>query len=279
MLDFSHIPQNLRSNFSVLYNDSSTPTWQVWNKPRGITSVYVLCIGPGGNGATNSGASLTNIAGGGGGGSGGITTLLIQANLIPDIIYVQPGINGAGTGSFVSLQPSTTAAYVLCYANRGGNATTSTGGAAGAAATATNMILGSYGDYNAYAGQAGASGSAGAVGGSVTWGSLIVSGGAAGGGRNSSGTNFAGGSITGAGFMPTVSGGAAGSNPGFPGLSFNQPLMFCGGSGGGGNNTASGAGGRGNIGSGGGGGGAWLTGNTPSVAGSGGIGLVLIWGF
>ena len=290
MLDFSHIPQNLRSNFSMFYNTGQSSTgiaWQVWNKPRGITSVYILCIGGGGRGATGATTAAGTVAGGGGGGgAGGITTLLIHANLIPDILYVFPGQVGAAganqINSYVSVQPSTAAAYVLCYANYGTNASGGSGGSGGGAATTTNMILGSYGKYNIYAGPNGSTGVAGGVGGVNNWGTsgVFICGGAAGGGKTTGSVGQAGGDIVGNGLMPSVLGGAALTN-GRTGFDFVQPLMSCGGSGGGGAAAAvAGNGGNGGFGSGGGGGGAaTTTTGTPGSGGLGGSGLVMIWGF
>ena len=92
-----------------------------------------------------------------------------------------------------------------------------------------------------------------------------------------------GGNITGAGFIPTISGGAVGGFNGTAGfnqfnpssiLSSSSPLFFTGGAGGGSNARGTGGdGGNGAFGCGGGGGGAGLTGGR---GGRGGDGLVII---
>lgn len=123
----------------------------------------------------------------------------------------------------------------------------------------------------------------------------MISGGAGGGGTPTANTNFTGGNITGAGLIPTLSGGAAGGGAGQSGIfwgaaggivsadllmasaafSGHGPFAMTGGSGGGTNGAAGtgGAGGDGAFGCGGAGGGGGVTGG---AGGRGGSGLVLI---
>jgi hypothetical protein len=280
MLDFSHIPVNNRTKFDVFYGMGGTAAaqWVTWTKPRGISSLYIMCIG-GGGGGSNGAVGGASQSGGIGGGSGGVTTALYNSSLLPDTLYISPAYVSdvgatAGGNTYVSVYPSTANnAYLVCWA-RGATA----GGTGASAVTGNSMPLASYGFFSALAGQTGGTGGAGAAGTSITWGVNIVSGGAGGGGKTNA-SGFAGGNITGAGPMPTITGGAATAS-GLRGLNFTIPFMFSGGSGGGGT-TGAGAGttgGDGGIGSGGGGGGGAGSG-TAQTGGRGGPGLVAIWGF
>src|SRR4051812_26466390 len=71
--------------------------WQIWRKPRGITSVLIIAIGPGGGGG--GGFTRAPAAAGGGGGGGGpgvITRAIFPADTLPDFLYIQPSPGGPG---------------------------------------------------------------------------------------------------------------------------------------------------------------------------------------
>lgn len=266
-------------------HDASTTGFQVYNVPKGAVELDILCVGRGGNGGNGFGAAAgTARGGGGGGGSGAITRLRVAASLLPSVLYVQSAPRGGSQESAVKVTPTTgVGANTICFASNGqngGNGTAAAAGAAGTAgaiATAANTVYGSLGQWVAIAGQGGAAGGVhtGAVGASVTFGNAGVFVSAGAGGAGCTTTEFAGGNITGAGLIQTISGGALGANPGSPGRSILRPLTYTGGSGAGSSNTVAGAvGGDGAPGSGGGGGGAGVT--TGGVGGLGGPGFVII---
>lgn len=75
-------------------------TWQTWTKPRNKCNfVWMMCMsgGAGGSGGTST-------LGGLGGASAAITTALFPANLIPDTLFVWPGIGGTGGSGSASTQ-------------------------------------------------------------------------------------------------------------------------------------------------------------------------------
>ena len=276
--------------------------WHEWRKPRGCTMVNLFCLGSGAGGAGGGAAiSGTGAAGGAGGGTGAISRLLIPADFLPDLLYINVGVGGDGgtsnnsglTGqlSFISTQMGSTVASNLVLvsgtAAPGAAAVGTTGGTAGTAFAGTGAAYSGMGVLQFIAGQAGAGGGAntGAAGSNITWGGsgITISGGAGGGGKGTTaGTDFAGGNITGGGSMPTRTGGSTtAALNGEDGLNYYRypqvGLSTCGGAGGrafgGTNATTGGNGGRAGFGCGGGGGGASTTGG---VGGRGGDGLVII---
>lgn len=277
--------------------NSTTATWQPYIIPRNHSMLFILGIGGGGGGGAGFSAASTNPRGGGGGGSTGTTTRAVYPRLIlPDVVFVKVGNGGNVAGSitpaasYVSvISGSIAAAALLLSAPGGNNGGNGTAGAAGGGAGTTSAVTGTgavfFGDglFTAIQGQAGVGGGVqtGANGNSITYGAngVPLSGGAGGAGVNTVGTSFAGGDITGAGLVPTVSGGAAGSNNGGDGIGTTldgiiKPWLFTGGAGGGSNDGGVGGnGGNGGIGCGGGGGGGGTTGGS---GGNGGSGLILI---
>ena len=286
--------------FQVFAKGCTTGEFQMWHKPKYATLVDIIIIGAGaGGGGGKTGAAGTARGGGGGGGSGAMCRFIIPAKLLPDLLYVQPGIGGAGaaadgTGtsggnSYVALAPNISTQNLLqksggTAAVGGSPGTAATGGAGGAGETTTNFTFGapwaSLCNGIAVAGQTGGTGGAhtGAAGTAITWatGSLIISSGAGGGGTPTGNTDYAGGDITGGGLiLPTVPGGLAAAGAGNPGvITWRPQFMSSGGSGGGtaGASGTAGRGGDGGPGSGGGGGG----GVTGGAGGRGGDGMVII---
>ena len=296
------LPRNGITNWKTYYAVQGTDTttgWQTWMKPAGCAWVFMFMIASGGGGGRSNNGALTVAAGGGG--SGGVSRLLIPAFVIPDILYLRPGIGGAGATtagagsngiqSYVSMQPNTTVANLVLSQAGGSGATgaaASTGGTAGVAGITTPAIL-CLGLFTTIAGQTGGAGAttANAAGSAVAFGAsgIITTSGA--GGGNGTG---AGGDITGAGLLPTISGGAgttgASGNLGFrdgQAVSYglrSAPLLFSGASGGGGHSTGTaGRGGDASYGGGGGGGGATSGAGTSGNGGNGGDGLILIGAF
>lgn len=278
--------------------------WRTWNRPRGKTMAYMFCSGSGGGGGGGwTAATGVDRPGGGGGGGGAVARLVIPILFLPDILYVQAGARGTGGAAGVNgvagnrsyictspvqgnaaltfLQSGATAAGLgqtssVAPASSGFGEVVSTVAlcALGAAAGITQFIVGQNGGPGGNT--TGANGGAGTA---VTYSATTpFSGGPGGGTSGSNDAEFAGGALTGAGLIPTVTGGVAGGNPGNgqgAGILW-RPLIQPAGSGGGTGGAAGTVGGRGadaQIGSGGAGGGGGVTGGR---GGNGGDGLVLI---
>lgn len=301
------LPPGKKGDVQIFYPESSTGSWQKWEKPRGCTMVYAIAIGGGGGGGGGfTRASTFDGAGGGGGGTGAVTRMVLPAFMVPDMLYVQPGngglgstgsgVNGSAGGiSYVSMgaYPAGTVANLTVDENLFlmSNAAGAGGGAAGSATTAgaagvagtisviTSQNRGGYiANWFSNVGKIGALGGAiadGAGAPAVALGDFIpLSGGA--GGSGSTGANVAGGAIGGAGIIQTIPGGSTtlpNGNGGFTwaGPFSNMQLMSTGGSGGA--SIDAGPAGHGGVGgfpgSGGGGGGAGATGGGGGKGGDG----------
>ena len=255
--------------------------WQNFILPAWATEIDCLIVGNGGNGGNgHTAAAAAARGGGGGGGCGAITRFVAPLSRIGRLLYINPGLPGSAA-SYVGIAPAIAAANLIASANSGGVGGNGTGAAVGAAGTggvvfaAADAVFSSLVTFTAVVGRPGSAGGpiAGGVGVNVQWGNvgIFTSSGASGAGTTSA--DFAGGQINGAGPVPNVSGGAAGSNPGNDGLaSWPPPVWFTGASGGGSSNASvGGAGGRGSFGSGGGGGGG---GTTGGLGGAGGAGFI-----
>lgn len=137
--------RNSNADVQIFYgqggNDFGSPPIKSrsWNKPPGVSHVYMLLIGGGGNGDSA----------GTGGGSGAVTVWYGAAQNVPDTLFVWCG--GSNGSSYVSTDASLN--YYLVA-----NASTST---SGAGTTASNYFAAS-GFYQSVAGQNGSSGTASA---------------------------------------------------------------------------------------------------------------------
>ena len=151
MLDIFNIPSQTQDNVKIYYAQSGSNSWQTWTKPRGCKYIWIMCIGAGSGGTAGTGSALTSSAVATGGGSGATVKALFPANLLPDTLYIQPGLGGRGgvppsgtstsaNRSFVSIAPNTTAMNVVC-----------TSGAAAASANAAETVF-TTSTYVAYAG-------------------------------------------------------------------------------------------------------------------------------
>jgi hypothetical protein len=280
--------------------------WQTWRKPSNAKMISVFVIGGGAGGGSGNVASSNNVTknAGGGGGSSAYTYATFPAFCFPDTVYIQVGsggrggtqgttaVNGSpGSISYISSTPAITSSIDIILAS----ATTAPGGGngAGGAGSAGGIftLAGSFVAQMAMvSGAAGVGGgSGGNPGGSITP-TLIITPGAGGGGCNSVGLPFVGGSINAYGIVPSLAGGAAGpiqtstvaGGDGQDGISWlnesGNPMFFTGGSGGGASGSGRGGkGGNGAYGCGGGGGGGGLsTGGGNGGGGNGGDGLVII---
>ena len=118
-----------------------TDSWQTWNKPSGITMVFITIIGSGGGGGKGAGGADTTAPGGGA--CGGITHLLFPSFVLPNTLYIRPGQGGigasvfgngaTGTNTYVSVAPLTTTENVILNQNGGGGGTTTGGSSVGGA--------------------------------------------------------------------------------------------------------------------------------------------------
>src|SRR5215813_3396943 len=80
----------------IFYNTGTGgTTWQLWEKPRGLTMVWMWGVGGGGGG----GAGFTGTASSAGGGTGAPAMMTIPALLLPDRLYISVGKGGAGGAS------------------------------------------------------------------------------------------------------------------------------------------------------------------------------------
>lgn len=153
MLDVFNIAKPQNCDIQTFYgraNANVTTTnprgMQTWNKPRGVSNVYMMLIG--GGGAGNGSA---------GGGSGAVTVWYGSAINVPDslLIYV-PNIGFTGH-TYIWTQSSMGAFSASTALLTAQTASTSTGGAA----TTANQFAAS-GFYQSIAGQNGAVGDPGA---------------------------------------------------------------------------------------------------------------------
>ncbi len=110
-----------------------------WNKPVGVSHVYMLLIGAGGAGIGSSG-----------GGSGSVTTWYGAAQHVPDNLIVQPGIGDATANTTIFYASRSTTLITLIDTL---SATTTTGGPA----TIPEAFAAS-GFFNSVAGQNGSTG-------------------------------------------------------------------------------------------------------------------------
>jgi hypothetical protein len=288
MLDLSYF-QNKNSNVQGFFNGG---TWQTWIKPRGAKLVNILCVGSGAGGGGGHQSASTPRGGGGAGGSGAASKLTIDANLLPDRLYILPGVGGNGglggttatsgssnQNSFVTLIPDTTSVSNVLL--RSGTTRATGGGAGGAVAGGTqglgetiNVIANNiFANLGTFTFQVGATGGLGGTttGGAVGSSNFLVAG-TGGGGTG------AGGFTSAAGVFPAQTGSALNTD-GRKGLILYKPtLIFFGGLGGGGSTSGNGGnGGNGAPGCGGGGGGASTnTGVNAGNGGRGGDGFIII---
>lgn len=266
--------------------------FQPFHIPKGANFLFFTLVGAGGGGG--GGQIAASAAGGGGGGSGTITRTVIPALALPDVVFVQTGVGGAGGSSnsngvaglpsYLSLEPASTTASVIAVAAAGGlGAAAGTAGGGGAAMTATAGGGICLGAWTSLAGQAGSAGAANTLGADLTWGAtgLFISGGTAGGGCTNAPNSKAGGAITGLPMGLTDIRTATGDTHYAPSWAFfgsrsTMPFFSTGGLGGQGYGLSTGgAGTDGGPGSGGGGGGGGA-GGTGGAGGRGGDGFVLV---
>lgn len=292
MLDLSHIP-NSQQDIQIFHANGSA--WQTWQKPRKCNYVYIICIGGGGGGGGGGGLSFDSVGAIGGGG-GGVSRALYNASILPDRLYIQVGLGGAGgigatvsggngtsgssgTRSWVSLQQQT-GAIVAQNIVQGSGTTAAAGGtcnpsgATAAGEVAMAQTSGTFLILSNFIATAGQTSPNPAVNGNVTpLTSQITSAGAPfGGGISATSLSPE---------IPSAFNGITAGNGG-NGITSWKPFFSTGGAGGGALAGVNGGnGGNGGIGSGGGGGGS-ANASGSIVAGNGGKGgdgLVMIISF
>lgn len=286
MLDVFNIPGQ-QDKIKVFYCLGET-TWQTWTKPRGCNFVWIMCIGAGAGG--NGGGVGGGVANAPGGGSGAITRALFPANVLPDLLYVQPGTGSAGgVGSITNTNPLSSTAgrswvtttqsttvpspmNTVCVSGTAG----AVGNANESAASITVAGLLALSEFTSSPGQAASN---------VSQVVFIATSGTAtllcAGGNGSSATTTAAPDIAAANIgivqTPVIIGGASSAGRGSNGIWNWKPMYGIGGTGGGGATSGTaGAGGNGAYGCGGGGGGNAASGGTGGAGGKGGDGLVVI---
>lgn len=303
MLGFLNTPNKLE--YISYFEAAGATSWQSWTKPKNVKLVYILCLGGGGGGGSGQ-RNLIGFtkSGGAGGGASGYTKALFDASMLPDMLYINVGLGGAGgvgsnvggaagALSYVSVQPNSTTQNIVCASGNvgaGGANGISAGGAGSTAFTGATPIshLGLLAS-SGIAGTAGTASPSAAPGASVTIANMTTGGASAGG--TPLGVAYDGGGITAAGIFPFLSGGlgtsVAGATAGsgrsilytdFRSDSFRHFPLFTGGTGAGGSyNGNGGTGGNGSYGSGGGGGGPGTSNSYFSgPGGKGGDGFVII---
>lgn len=146
MLDVFHIATPQGCNIQTFYASGSasvTTNPRMWTKPRGVSHIYMLLIGAGGNGNLSQG-----------GGSGSVTVWYGSAQNVPDNLLIR--VQHTGLTEIRYANRSSTETTVLLQTNPGSQS----GGAA-----VTENYFGAMGFYQSIAGQAG---SAGAISASST---------------------------------------------------------------------------------------------------------------
>jgi len=135
--------RNSNADVQIFYGDADDATSTLyrksWNKPPGVSHVYMMLIGAGGNGDNTNG-----------GGSGAVTVWYGAAQNVPDSLLVQAARSGVQTATEVYYRGSDL--ITLLSANSGLNST------GGAAVSATGYPFAASGFYQSIAGQNGGTG-------------------------------------------------------------------------------------------------------------------------
>lgn len=134
--------RNSNADVQIFYGDANTNNnfrgRKTWNKPPGVSHVYMLLIGGGGNGDGTVG-----------GGSGAVTVWYGAAQNVPDCLEILVTTVGGGIDTYVSYRSTSATVVDLLRAN--------TGTTSGGTATTANAFAAS-GFYQSIAGQTGAVG-------------------------------------------------------------------------------------------------------------------------
>jgi hypothetical protein len=195
MLDLFNIAQPQNCDIQIFYGSGTTGTTssKSWEKPRGVSHVYMLLIGAGGAG---DGSST-------GGGSGAVTVWYGAAQHVPDILVVDVPTMGDVTRVGARFTASTIT--VLLTANNGSPIT------AGNATTANQFAASGF--YQSIAGQNGGSG-----GGVTPSGTTFLAGGSDSAGASNYGYGNSGGNANGFFQLQPIIVGVGGASNGLGGI-------------------------------------------------------------
>ena len=169
-----------------------------WTVPAGVTSINVVCVAPGGPGATDAGSGLTILDGGGGGGLAYITGLAVTPGQVFNYSIgtsAAPNSGGSTSGSTTFKLSTASYNYIIAYGGQGGDGN-GDGGIGGVA----SYVNSSAAQYSSAAGS------------STTYSNVTFSGGLTATlvGLNTGGAGAGGGGSVYAGGFPGAGGGAAG---------------------------------------------------------------------
>ena len=121
MLDLGNIPSQTKAIQQIFYAGAPTvaTSWQVWNKPRGVSFIHLFVLGGGGGGGGGVLGAASTAAGGGGGASSTQTSMIIPAFALPDVLYVSVGVGGAGgAGGAAGASGSAGVASIVSISNK-----------------------------------------------------------------------------------------------------------------------------------------------------------------
>jgi hypothetical protein len=269
---------------------TSPNTWQTWVKPTQYNNfIMYVCGGGGGGGKSQAGTSAAVVRGGGGGAGGVLQIINAASFLLPETLYFNIGLGGAGGNltpfngiaggtTYVCYYPNTNAANVIFSSSGGNGGQAGQNGAAGGAASTpyTSQSIFSFSGTNSCAGVSSGLFTADTPDFSITTSSVYGGGG---GGAVSASAAYKGGGMAASNIHPKLDGGELNLD-GNNGYFIKKPFTALGGTGGGGGfaGTGGGIGGNGIMGSGGGGGGA-STNSILKQGGKGGDGFVIIIGY
>lgn len=136
--------RNSNADVQIFYGSAGgNGAQRTWNKPPGVSHIYMMCIGAGGPG---DGAGT-------GGGSGAVTVWYGAAQNVPDSLIASPSFSGAGVSSYIAARFTGTAfsGTTLITANSAASITGAT------AMTATQFTASGF--FQSIAGQNGTAGS------------------------------------------------------------------------------------------------------------------------
>lgn len=145
MLDVFSIAKPQNCDIQIFYGFATTnvgtewQNWRTWNKPRGVSHIYMMLIGAGGKGSSTDG-----------GGSGAVTVWYGAAQHVPDSLQIHIRQDSSAQNTTIAYRSTTSAPITLLEAE--GSNTVTGGGTTAASAFAAS------GFYQSVAGQAGATG-------------------------------------------------------------------------------------------------------------------------
>lgn len=266
---------------------TSPNTWQTWVKPNQYNNFMIYVCGGGGGGRGGAGLASGAFYGGPGGAGGQFLTINAPSFLLPENLYINIGLGGAGGTSGGGYGSAGGTSYLCYYPNT--NAANVIAPASGGAASALNspnggVIAAAFTNQTIFSITSSQSAGANAItGGTGNFSSTAccIYGGASGGGRDASNVYYDGGAQIGSNIHPTLFGSLANNSGvnGGDGYFIKKPFTALGGAGSGSSSTTPGRGGNGIFGSGGGGGGISAAGGGTNRGGRGGDGFIIIIGY